>query len=59
MRIAIARPLFDWQSLEDSPTLASLRELLASIPDGPLLAGLATHRGRGRDDYPVTVLTSR
>jgi hypothetical protein len=32
VRIAITRPLFDWQSLEDSPTLASLRELLASIP---------------------------
>jgi hypothetical protein len=56
MRIAITRPLFDWQSLEDSPTLASLRELLASIPDGRLLEGLAQHRGRGRDDYPVTVL---
>jgi hypothetical protein len=56
MRIAITRPLFDWQSLEDSPTLASLRELLASIPDGQLLQGLAQHRGRGRDDYPVTVL---
>jgi hypothetical protein len=56
MRIAATRPLFDWQSLEDSPTLASLRELMASIPDGQLLAGLARHRGRGRDDYPVTVL---
>ena len=41
MRIAVTRPLFDWQSLEDSPTLASLRELLASIPDGQLLEGLA------------------
>jgi hypothetical protein len=56
MRIAITRPLFDWQSLEDSPSLASLRELLASIPDANLLNGLRQHRGRGRDDYPVTVL---
>jgi Transposase DDE domain len=56
MRIAIARPLFDWSSLEDSPTLASLREVLASIPDGKLLDGLRQHRGRGRDDYPVTAL---
>ena len=56
MRIAVTRPLFPWQSLEDSPTLASLRELLASIPDGRLLEGLAQHRRRGRDDYPVTVL---
>ena len=56
MRIAITRPLFDWQSLEDSPSLASLREILASIPDAKLLDGLRQHRGRGRDDYPVTVL---
>ena len=56
MRIAITRPLFDWQSLEDSPSLASLREILASIPDAKLLEGLRQHRGRGRDDYPVTVL---
>jgi len=56
MRIAVTRPLFDWQALEDSPTLASLRELLASIPDARLLEGLAQHRGRGRDDYPVTAL---
>lgn len=56
MRIAVTRPLFDWQSLEDSPTLASLHKLLASIPDGRLLEGLAQHRGRGRDDYPLTAL---
>lgn len=56
MRIAIARPLFDWSSLEDSPTLASLRELLASIPDAQLLDGLCQWRGRGRNDYPVIVL---
>ncbi len=56
MRIVATRPLFDWQSLEDSPSLASLRELLASIPDARFLEGLAQHRGRGRDDYPVTVL---
>jgi hypothetical protein len=56
MRVAIARPRFDWSSLEDSPSLASLRELLASIPDGKLLDGLRQHRGRGRDDYPVAAL---
>jgi len=56
MRIAATRPLFDWQSLEDSPSLASVRELLAALPDGQLLEGLVQHRGRGRDDYPVRVL---
>lgn len=56
MRIATTRPLFDWESLEDSPSLASVKELLAALPDGALLAGLREHRGRGRNDYPVTVL---
>jgi hypothetical protein len=56
MYVAATRPLFDWQSLEDSPSLASVKQLLASLPDGPLLAGLREHRGRGRNDYPVSVL---
>jgi hypothetical protein len=56
MRIAIARPLFDWSALEDSPSLASLRELLAAIPDAKLLDGLRQWRGHGRNDYPLTVL---
>jgi len=56
MLVAVARPLFDWHSLEDSPSLASLRELLASIPDTKLLDSLRQHRGRGRNDYPVSVL---
>ncbi|MCU0982061.1 MAG: transposase [Pirellulaceae bacterium] len=56
MRIAIQKPLFAWDCLEDHPSLVTLRRLFESIPDGPLLEGLRTWRGRGRNDYPVTVL---
>jgi len=56
MRIAQTKPLFAWDSLEDSPSLKTVREFLAAIPDGPLLDGLRSWRGRGRNDYPVHVL---
>jgi hypothetical protein len=56
MRIAITKPLFAWDALEDSPSLQSLRALLESIPDHPLLESLRAARGKGRDDYPVEVL---
>jgi hypothetical protein len=41
MRIAITRPLFDWESLQDSPSLSTLSKLLESLPDGKLLDSLA------------------
>jgi hypothetical protein len=56
MHIAITKPLFAWDCLEDSPSLQSLRRLLESIPDQALLAALRQARGKGRDDYPVEVL---
>lgn len=56
MKIAIAKPLFAWDALEDSPSLRSLRVLLEAIPDQALLAALRAARGKGRDDYPVEVL---
>lgn len=56
MRINATKPLFAWECLEDSPTLATLKEFLAAIPDGKLLASLRQARGKGRDDYPVQVL---
>jgi hypothetical protein len=56
MRIAITKPLFAWDCLEDSPTLTTIRDALAAVPDAKLLAGLRAWRGRGRDDYPVAVL---
>lgn len=56
MRIDVTKPLFAWECLDDSPTLGTLKEFLASIPDGKLLASLRQARGKGRDDYPVQVL---
>ncbi len=56
MIVAISKPLFAWDALEDSPSLQSIRSCLEAIPDGALLASLRAARGRGRDDYPVSVL---
>jgi len=56
MRIAVTKPLFAWGSLEDSPSLSTIQQLLASLPDARLLEGLRQSRGRGRNDYPVSVL---
>jgi hypothetical protein len=51
-----AKPLFDWESLEDSPSLQTIKDLLAALPDAKLLDSLRTARGKGRNDYPVHVL---
>jgi hypothetical protein len=51
-----AKPLFDWDSLEDSPSLQTIKDLLEALPDGKLLDSLRRARGNGRDDYPVHVL---
>ena len=56
MKIAVTKPLFAWDALEDSPSLQSIRVLLEAIPDHSLLASLRAARGKGRDDYPVEVL---
>ena len=56
MRIAITKPLFAWDCLQDSPSVRTIKELLAAIPDQKLLASLRAARGKGRDDYPVSVL---
>jgi hypothetical protein len=51
-----AKPLFAWDCLEDSPSLQTIKALLAALPDGKLLDSLRTARGKGRNEYPVTVL---
>jgi hypothetical protein len=56
MRIAMTEPLFAWARLDDSPSLDTIRRLLACIPDTRLLEGLRAHRDRGRNDYPVHVV---
>ena len=56
MMIHLAKPLFAWDCLEDSPSLQTIKNLLAALPDGKLLNSLRAARGKGRDDYPVSVL---
>src|SRR3954471_22142955 len=56
MIIHHAKPLFAWDCLEDSPSLQTLKDLLAILPDAKLLESLRAARGKGRDDYPVSVL---
>jgi Transposase domain (DUF772)/Transposase DDE domain len=56
MIIHPAKPLFAWDSLEDSPSLQTIKDLLAALPDGKLLDSLRFARGKGRNDYPVHVL---
>jgi len=56
MLVAITKPLFAWDCLEDSPSLQTIKNLLAALPDGKLLNSLRAARGKGRDDYPVSVL---
>jgi DDE family transposase/transposase-like protein DUF772 len=56
MIIHTTKPLFAWDCLEDSPSLQTIKDLLAALPDGKLLNSLRTARGKGRDDYPVSVL---
>lgn len=55
MRIQATKPLFAWDSIEDSPTLKTIKQLLEVIPDGSLLDSITTARGRGRGDVPVRV----
>ena len=56
MIIHAAKPLFAWDCLEDSPSLRTIKDLLAALPDGKLLNSLRSARGKGRDDYSVHVL---
>jgi len=56
MRIAMSKPLFAWDCLEDSPALRTVRDFLHALPDAKLLNALRSWRGRGRDDYPITAL---
>jgi hypothetical protein len=56
MLIHATEPLFAWGELEDCPTLVTIRDFLTAVPDQPLLDGLRAARGKGRDDYSITLL---
>ncbi len=55
MYVALTKPLFAWDCLQDNPSLATVKKFLQSVPDASLLEGLRQHRGRGRNDCPVHV----
>jgi hypothetical protein len=56
MTPTLCRPLFAWDELADSPSLQSIRALLACIPDAPLLHALSERRHNGCNKFPVRVL---
>lgn len=56
MIVKATKPLFAWDELQTSPTLATIRQALEAIPDAPLLAALQARRHNGCDKYPVRVL---
>jgi hypothetical protein len=56
MLIHATKPLFPWDELETSPTLATLKEALRAVPDAQLLAALHKRRHNGCDTYSVSVL---
>jgi len=56
MRVAMTKPLFAWDCIEDSPSLQTVREFLRSVPDHDLTASLQNWRSNGRNDYPVRVM---
>jgi hypothetical protein len=45
MRLHATQPLFACSALEDSPALRTLRSVLASLRDAPLLDALRQPRG--------------
>ena len=49
------RRLFARETLEDGPTIRTIRKLLEVIADERLLASLTKGRGRGRNDVRVQV----
>ena len=49
MIVQATKPLFAWDELQTSPTLATIRDALEAIPDAPLLAALQVRRHNGCD----------
>ncbi len=56
MLIQATKPLFPWDELDISPTLAAIKDSLQAIPDAHLLNALRQRRHNGCDTYTVSVL---
>jgi hypothetical protein len=50
------KQLFRWEEIENLGDLQRLELVLRSLPDEALMRSLESHRGRGRNDYPVRAL---
>ena len=47
------KQLFSWEEIENLGDLQRLELVLKYLPDEPLMRSLESHRGRGRNDYPI------
>lgn len=56
MLVHATKPLFPWDELQVSPSLATIKDALNAIPDAALLDALRHRRHNGCNTYPVSVL---
>ena len=56
MAILPQKALFEWDSIEDIGDLVRLQFVFDNLPDEPLMQALESHRGRGRNDYPIRAI---
>jgi hypothetical protein len=53
MAIIPQKQLFSWKEIENLGDLQRLQLVLKYLPDEPLMRLLESHRGKGRNDYPI------
>ena len=53
MAIIPQKQLFSWKEIENLGDLQRLQLALKYLPDEPLMRLLESHRGKGRNDYPI------
>lgn len=56
MAIIPQRQLFSWKEIENLADLERFSLLLKYLPDEQLMQSLESHRGKGRDDYPIRAM---
>jgi transposase len=56
MAIIPQKQLFSWKEIENLADLERFSLLLKYLPDEQLMQSLESHRGKGRDDYPVRAM---
>ena len=56
MAIIPQRQLFSWKEIENLADLERFSLLLKHLPDEQLMQSLESHRGKGRDDYPIRAM---